>query len=142
MKLANITKMFSIHTVLMLVVLFFALYFIHKIYVSETSIMEGLTNKDVLQDAIKELNKDSDKVDRDIAVTDNKSAWEDYIIAYDKLIDMTILQQIKDAGNIFTNNEANSKKIGFLNDLYTLKQNLNSSMDFLDKSSSATSSFF
>ena len=127
----NLGKLFNVNTVATIVILFCIFYLLHVFFIRSTSHIEGLTNKDVLQDAIKELNASSDKIDRDIDVNDNKSSWEDYIIAYDKLIDLTILQSIKDSGDdIFENNEENMDKISYLNELYKLKENLNSSMDF------------
>ena len=148
----NLYRMFNEQQILtyigMAVVVVFVFYYIYKVSEVQHNVIEGLTNKKnpsiddiTAKDDASLLKKTTEKLSDTLLVPKYRSDYEDMIIDLDHSIDYNILQglltlssEIGREGSIDIKNSKSkvSTMVPLLNELYTLKKNLNSSMEFVD----------
>lgn len=149
----NLYRMFNEQQILtyigMAVVVVFAFYYIYKVSEVQHNVIEGLTNKNkeasiddiMAKDDASLLKKTTEKLSDTLLVPKYRSDYEDMIIDLDHSIDYNILQGLltlsseigRDGSIDIKNNKSKvATMVPLLNELYTLKKNLNSSMEFVD----------
>ena len=132
----------------MCVVVLFAIYYVLKMGSMQASVIEGLTSKKDSEslgsgnrEDIKALKSVIDKMSDSLLLDKYRDDYEDMLMDLEKLIDYTILEgiigvssDVKNSGQlkIDDNTKGFGKALPVLNELYTLKTNLNSTMEFLD----------
>lgn len=149
----NLYRMFNEQQILtyigMAVVVVFTVYYIYKVSEVQHNVIEGLTNKNktpsiddiMTKDDTSLLKKTTEKLSDTLLIPKYRSDYEDMIIDLDHSIDYNILQglltlssEIGRDGSIDIKNSKSkvATMVPLLNELYTLKKNLNSSMEFVD----------
>jgi len=143
----------------MIAVVAFVIYFVCKMGILQSKVVEGLTSKkptksfmDIMTEGdVKKLKVANEKMSDTLLISKYKSDYEDMIIDFEVAIDNNILGllvsfsgRIDKEGYLNISNKTtpqtiSSESIQLLNGLYTLKTNLNSSMEFLDGQKSSSS---
>ena len=138
----------------MAVVVIFAIYYVLKMGSVQARVIEGLTSKKTNTSAldtmatgdVKVLKSAVEKMSDGWLIDKYRSNYEDMLMDLEKLVDYTILEglihssaSIQESGTIDMSDKTTGfgKAVPILNELYTLKANLNSTMDFLDSTSSS-----
>jgi hypothetical protein len=138
------------------VIVVFAIYFVLKMGSLQTRVIEGLTSKSkqktsfwdsITTGDIKALKAGNEKMADTLLISKYKTDYEDMLIDYETAIDNNILGWLISFSGLInkdgminvsvTNKDSGPSvlspdKINLLNGLYTLKNNLNSTMEFLD----------
>ena len=130
------------------VIILFAIYFVLKMGSLQTRVIEGLTSnsktqKNVMDSMaegdIKALKSAIEKYSDNLLISKYKSDYEDMLIDFEQVIDYSLLTNLIVVSSMLGPEGLNIGKGGItlhqlqiLNELYTLKTNLNSTMDFLD----------
>ena len=145
----------------MIVVVLFLVYYVYKVSSVQGKVIEGLTNKKssksfmdaITEGDVKALKVANEKLSDTLLISKYKSDYEDMIIDFEQSIDMNILallvsfsNRVSDDGTLDISSKSTPSTISnetlqLLNNLYTLKTNLNSTMDFLDSKKTSTSLF-
>ena len=140
----------------MAVVIVFAIYYVYKVMQVQNNVIEGLRNRksnksiaDMFAEGdVKLLKKANEKLSDTLLISKYKSNYEDMVIDFETTIDMNILfilttyaSRLTDDGMLnisdkTTPSTISTESLQLLNNLYTLKTNLNSTMDFLDSQKS------
>ena len=143
----------------MIAVVAFVIYFVCKMGILQSKVVEGLTNNNsnknvmdiITEGDVKKLKVANEKMADTLLISKYKSDYEDMIIDFEVALDTNILALLvsfsgridKDGylkiSNKTTPQTISAESIQLLNGLYTLKTNLNSSMEFLDGQKSSSS---
>lgn len=132
----------------MIVVAFFVLYMISRMAKIQRNVVEGLTNNknkdksmiDVMAEGnIKELKSLNQKLDDSLRIDKYRKDYEDMLIDLDDYFNGLLLRELT-----FLSNDINdiketsqlSESIPKINELYKFKENLNTTMDYIDSKSS------
>jgi hypothetical protein len=136
------------------IVSIFVLYIINSIFKAQRSLVEGLANYGVGADgsiasnfsqiltsgSIDKLEKNSKVLEDGLYISKYKTQYENLIISMEDYINNLILANLLESANILTNGGKEDDlqkfldtKIPQINELYKFKENLNASMDYLDK---------
>lgn len=132
----------------MIVVAFFVLYMISRMAKIQRNVVEGLTNNknkdksmiDVMAEGnIKELKSLNQKLDDSLRIDKYRKDYEDMLIDLDDYLNGVLLRELT-----FLSNDINdiketsqlSESIPKINELYKFKENLNTTMDYIDSKSS------
>lgn len=133
----------------MIVVAFFVLYMIARFAKIQRNVVEGLTNNknsdksmiDVMAEGnIKELKSLNQKLDDSLRIDKYRKDYEDMLIDLDDYINGVLLREIAFLSNdIKDTKETNQmiETIPRLNELYKFKENLNTTMDYIDSKGSS-----
>ena len=129
-------------------IIVFAIYFVLKMGSLQTRVIEGLTSKNNSQKSVmdsmaegdtKALKSAIEKYSDKFLISKYKSDYEDMIIDFEQVIDYSLLNNLIFMSSSLGPDGLNIGKGGItleqlkiINELYTLKTNLNSTMDFLD----------
>ena len=131
----------------MAVVVVLALYYVLKMGSMQARVIEGLTSKStesldsIDRDDIQALKSAVEKMSDSILLSKYRTDYENMLMDLEKLVDLTILDglvratsDVKKTGQLNINDTSSGfgKALPVLNELYKLKVNLNSTMDFLD----------
>lgn len=140
----NLSIIFGIIITVYLILKFFGV-FVDNIYYQE-----GMSNKSSvsnLSEIVSDITNLNSQMKRQIEQNSNsllinkyKSDYEDFLINANDLLNQTIfsnLLSLMDEDNGSLSSQSTMDSISILNSLYTLKDNLNSSMLFIDKQTSS-----
>ena len=131
----------------MATVILFAIYYVYKVMQVQNDVIEGLTTQKQVTDAIAEgetekVKQSMEKLSDTLLIKKYKNTYEDLVMDLEKVIDYNVItglvhlsSKLDKQGIINMSNEATRNTVESLNNLYTLKQNLNSTMEFLDNES-------
>ena len=131
----------------MATVILFAVYYVYKVMQVQNDVIEGLTTQKQVTDAIAEgetekVKQSMEKLSDTLLIKKYKNTYEDLVMDLEKVIDYNVItglvhlsSKLDKQGIINMSNEATRNTVESLNNLYTLKQNLNSTMEFLDNES-------
>lgn len=134
------------------VVIGFVLYTILRLANLQRNVVEGLINRDskntvesnILDTETDEIKKKLEKLNDTILIDKHREKYENLIIDLEEIMNLNLLQGTVQLGNI-VNNEGNfaSKELlqsfQLMNEMYKLRDNLNSTMEFLDSKKSTAS---
>lgn len=133
----------------MAVVVIIAIYYVYKVLEVQHDVIEGLTmqkNQKPIMNAVSEgkigeLKQSVEKLSDTMLIQKYRNDYEDMVMELEQVIDFNILQglvslssTINKKGTIdYTDSKHGAPRvIPILNELYTLKENLNSTMEFID----------
>lgn len=146
----------------MAVVILFAIYYVYKVMQVQNNVIEGLSRRtkskdtsptlgSILDTDNNALKKSNEKASDVLLISKYRSKYEDLLLDLDTTLDNNILRMlgllglsVDDNGDIIISKEGVPLEfLQGINELYKLKNNLNTTMDFLDstKSSKASSSY-
>ena len=133
----------------MIVVVLFGIYYVCKVMSVQGKVIEGLTSKKKSQKSVMDLMTEGDvkslksaieKMSDTVLIGKYKSDYEDMLMDFEQVIDYNILLGIVSmSGGVETGGSISTDTLGkipLINELYSLKTNLNSTMDFLDSQKS------
>ena len=159
----NLYRMFNEQQILtyigMAVVVVFAFYYIYKVTQVQRNVIEGLTNKQkdtsiadlMAKSDISELKKSNEKMADTLLIDKYRNDYEDMLIDFETAIDNSILYYVTIAAGLVGKdgaitvgekpapNTISIQLLNSINGLYDLKKNLNTTMEFLDNTSSSSS---
>ena len=115
-----------------IIVCFFIIYMVIKMFQLQSNVIEGLTNPDTTANYSANIKSKVIKLQDELLITKYRKDYESAIINLDDYIGYLMIQQVLNM-NLDGDMKSNIMSINSLNILKNSKESLNAAMTFLDK---------
>ena len=115
-----------------IIVCFFIIYMVVKMFQLQSNVIEGLTNPDTTANYSANIKSKVIKLQDELLITKYRKDYESAIINLDDYIGYLMIQQVLNM-NLDGDMKSNIASINSLNILKNSKESLNAAMTFLDK---------
>lgn len=131
----------------------FIIYFVVSMINLQTTLVEGLTNNEqigimdkISQGNLKTLQKENKKIEDLLRIDKYRTDYEDYLIDLEEYLNWLILGKlimldVADIEDVKIGTSTN-KEFTQINQLYELKKNLNTTMDYIDGKKTSRTGLF